>query len=1030
MPMDPQSQATSLPSLHFLPWEQPLAEGIAELLLREATAGAALDLSNHLVIVPSQFASRLLTEKLAETAGARGVFLPRITTPSRFLNWGDAQHSVASEEHSLLTWVKILTSIDRADFPALFAGGQTGPFRYEAALDFARELIQLRDELAGSREGLNFAEMAQKAVRLNAEPDRWSDLSKLEDLYDAELKSAGKTDHNTLRRELALGDGHPEGIRVIWLAGVLAPQPLLLRALEGIRQREQAAVRVVAGGGSTELFDEWGQPLADVWKNRRSPWDGFSECVHVVPKLSDAHARLISILRRGSPTAIPLKPGTVSIVPCDRENEPKELEYTVRRATGGPAGATANALGEPHKNHETHYALRLWLDFLPSPSFHSLRKVTLHPTLARALCGRKSDFQTCNLALDGLSALHPPGDLNATAAFCELQIHNFREEAAQGSHESKHRNTDDEAIDATTKEPEAAAQTKKDPAWKLVLAREILDEAIELHRKHVQMRWDDLAKEMADLCSDDVPNDTFGAAVVENFIDIVERLEASAGETTAEDEARLLRLAVETAGETRYRGDINPEAVNLPGWQDAPWEPAPHLIVFGMNDNFVPGGKSAHPYLPASLRRALGLQSPEQTFANAAFVLEQLRRRRSNPETSRLDVIVPQFSDEGDGLKPSRLLFLAPIDPETDSADALLGPKGRINKLFRELPQERSLPYWEIPLGCRFDPAAPLEKVGKIKARAAATDLRMFLNNAQEYWLKKALGTRENDHEALELSAAEFGVLIHSAMEEFKADKTKEANQQVGRISAELAKHLEAIAAKRLGSAPSPALRNQVAAAAERMAWLAEVEAEISKEWETVAVEAALPELNIGGFALHGRFDRLDRHRTERRRWRVYDYKTTNNPKTPKEAHVSKYASNHKADDAFVIESEGTNYRWKDVQLVVYDWCLQKGVIQDPALKQAILELRTEGSIVEVAYINISNNKLETRLDAWDDFHLFRQAGRDAIKAAAQKLMSGDHKVFSEAVITGDGAKYPMLPGLKERKTTDYMIGENFGKGR
>ncbi len=1014
----------------FLPWEQPLAEGIAELLLRDATAGAALDLSDHLVIVPSQFASRLLTEKLAETAGARGVFLPRITTPSRFLNWGDEQHSVASEEHALLTWVKILTSIDRSEFPALFAGGQTGPFRYEAALEFARELIQLRDELAGSQEGLNFAQMAQKAVGLNAEPDRWSDLSKLEDLYADELKSAGKTDHNTLRKELALGDGHPEGIRVIWLAGVLAAQPLLLKALEGIRQRKQASVKVVVGGGSADLFDEWGQPLPETWKNRRVPWEGFSECVHVVPKLADAHAKLVSILRRGSPNATPLTPGTLAIVPCDRENEPKELEYTVRRATGGPTGATANALGEPHKNHETHYALRLWLDFLPDPSFRSLRKVALHPTLARALCVSKSDFQTCNLALDDLSALHPPSDLHAAAAFCELQIKNFREEAAKGSHESQHRNADDEPSEARTEDGEAPTQTAKDPAWKLAIAREILGTALELHRKHVQMRWDDLAKKMADLCSDDVPDDAFGAAVVENFIDIVERLEASAGETTAEDEARLLRLAVETSGETRFRGDINPEAVNLPGWQDAPWEPAPHLIVFGMNDNFVPGGKSAHPYLPASLRRALGLQSPEQTFANAAFVFEQLRRRRSNPETGRLDVIVPQFSDEGEGLKPSRLLFLAPIDPAAGSLDALLGPKGRINKLFRELPQERSLPYWEIPLGCRFDPTAPLERAGKVHARAAATDLRMFLNNAQEYWVKKALGTRENDHDALELSAAEFGVLIHSAMEEFKTDKGQDANLQASRISTELTKHLEAIVAKRLGNAPSPALQNQAAAAAKRMAWLADVEAQISQEWETVAVEAALPELDIGGFTLHGRFDRLDRHRTERHRWRVYDYKTTNNPKTPKEAHVAKFAAGNKADAAFVLETDGTKYRWKDVQLVVYDWCLQAGIIADPILKKAIMELRTAGSIVEVAYINISNNPLETRLETWDDFHLFREAGRDAIKAAAAKLLSGDHKVFTEAVITGDGSKYPMLPGLKERKPTDYMIGENFGKGR
>ena len=83
MPKDPQSHADPLPSLHFLPWEQPLAEGVAKLLIDQATEGAARDLSEHMVIVPSQFASRLLTEKLAEVAGERGVFLPRLARGCR-----------------------------------------------------------------------------------------------------------------------------------------------------------------------------------------------------------------------------------------------------------------------------------------------------------------------------------------------------------------------------------------------------------------------------------------------------------------------------------------------------------------------------------------------------------------------------------------------------------------------------------------------------------------------------------------------------------------------------------------------------------------------------------------------------------------------------------------------------------------------------------------------------------------------------------------------------------------------------------
>ena len=230
MPKDPQSQAAPLPSLQFLPWEQPLAEGVAKLLIGQAAEGAARDLSEHMVIVPSQFASRMLIEKLAQAAGERGVFLPRITTPSHFLNWGDAQKLVASDEEVLLTWVDILTGINRGQYPTLFAGGQTGPFQYEAALDFAKELIRLRDELGGSREGLDFSSMATRTDLF--EGDRWNDLGKLEDLYQARLKEAGKVDHNSLRRELAIGDGHPAGIKTIWLAGLIAPQGLLLRAQE------------------------------------------------------------------------------------------------------------------------------------------------------------------------------------------------------------------------------------------------------------------------------------------------------------------------------------------------------------------------------------------------------------------------------------------------------------------------------------------------------------------------------------------------------------------------------------------------------------------------------------------------------------------------------------------------------------------------------------------------------------------------------------------------------------------------------
>lgn len=1034
MPKDPQSQADPLPSLHFLPWEQPLAEGAAKLLIGLATEGAARDLSEHMVIVPSQFASRMLTEKLAQAAGERGVFLPRITTPSHFLNWGDAQKLVASDEEVLLTWVDILTRINRGQYPTLFAGGQTGPFQYEAALDFAKELIRLRDELGGSREGLDFSSMATRTDLF--EGDRWIDLGKMEDLYQARLKEAGKVDHNSLRRDLAVGDGHPAGIKTIWLAGLISPQGLLLRALEGILKRKQADIKVIVTGDSEELFDSWGQPKTENWKQRRVGWEAFSECVHVVPRDESAHERLIEILRKGSDKETKPTPGTVAIVPCDREKAPLELEYTVRKATGIKQDATANSLGWPHRDHEIHAALRAWFGLLNAPSFSNLRSVMLHPVLARALAKNTKDLRTNNLALDALSELHPPQGLAEAREFCEHHVRVNRDEAESRTKKRSSTPEIDDALLANHDTKIKVEDSIKDPAWKLVIALDLLDSTIAKLTTQLDAEWTKAAKGMLDLCNDSNQVGDFAEDVTENFIGVTERLAESSKTAKAQDALILIKLAIDTAGESRFRGDINPEAINLPGWQDAPWDPSPHMIVFGMTDNFVPGAKSAHAYLPASLRGTLGLTTPDQEFASAAYAFEQLWRRRANPNNGRLDVIVPQFTDEGEGLKPSRLLFLAPIEPADPSkaSDALLGPKGRVDKLFKKLPQEKSLPSWEIPESCLFDPAAPSEKVARLKSRAAATDLRSFMKNAPQYWMQKALGMEEHDHQALQLNAAEFGTLLHTVLEKYAEAKNGSAG--TGDELELLLKLTDEVTSVKLGDNPSQALKLQIDTARSRMNAIAAVEAEIAKEWETVAVESWLPEYVIPelGFKLYGRMDRLDRHQTERNRWRVYDYKSSNKTETPKAAHLVEFKDVGDYDEDYLKVTDGKKHKWFNVQLIVYEWCLREGKNskdKEGGLPDAILaEIQKPEAIIEVAYINISPDDQKTALEVWNDFATFKAAGREAAVAAATKMHDAKPETYADASIRNADARFAIFPGLSGRELSQYMLTKNFGQER
>ena len=91
-----------------------MAQGVAQAILTHARKaspalpGLPLDLGAHRVLVPSQFAARLIREELAKAETA-GVLLPKIETPENFLNWGDRDAGVATKEACLLTWMEVLT---------------------------------------------------------------------------------------------------------------------------------------------------------------------------------------------------------------------------------------------------------------------------------------------------------------------------------------------------------------------------------------------------------------------------------------------------------------------------------------------------------------------------------------------------------------------------------------------------------------------------------------------------------------------------------------------------------------------------------------------------------------------------------------------------------------------------------------------------------------------------------------------------------------------------------------------------------
>ena len=231
----------------FIGWSRHLAQGVAACILKGQT-GSPVDLGSHRVIVPSSFASRLIQEELAKQAPT-GVLLPVFQTPTEFLNFGDSLSgadlkgerngepgtgrndvfAAAKSADALLAWIEIIQGRDRASLPFLFPNAKAGRFSFEEAKRLAQTLFELRDELGGSAEGLDFAGVA--ALPANPEKARWNDLASLEEGYRMRLNCRGLRDHNDLRSELARGEGLPEGVTHIWLAGLTDPQPLFITAL-------------------------------------------------------------------------------------------------------------------------------------------------------------------------------------------------------------------------------------------------------------------------------------------------------------------------------------------------------------------------------------------------------------------------------------------------------------------------------------------------------------------------------------------------------------------------------------------------------------------------------------------------------------------------------------------------------------------------------------------------------------------------------------------------------------------------------
>jgi ATP-dependent helicase/nuclease subunit B len=875
---------------HFLPWDRPLLPQAALWLAVGWEGKDPLDLSAVLALVPTRQSGRRLREALAEHAATRGsgVFPPRVLTPDALLTQAAAVPGVASRLEALLAWAEVFREIDLEEYRHVFPVDP--PARnLPWALRLGEQFMWLQNVLAEN--GLRLADVASRTGEDFVESARWHEIAALELCHSASLASRHLCDPHAAR--IAVATRPPEGwdgfSRIVLIA-VPDPQPLALEVLNAIAGARGLSIDVIVFAPEEEsaAFDEWGRPLPVAWEGRVLDFDEFDRRVHLCADPATQAAR-VAVL-----AAAYVKPdGMLGIGVADPEVGPP-LENELMRIEH----PVFNPEGRPLRHEALYHLLASLAALVRDPSFAVVETLARCPDFLAFLRGRMGErFSVARwlAGLDELRARHLPADLGA----------------------------------AQEHAPGLAGHPEVGPGLAAVA-----------HVRAV-LGADDFAHGVAEalqtiygtrqLVRTDAADERLRAAAAE-WMTVVRECAAAERNFGPLIPADWWELALRLFGDRRRTDEKPAGALELQGWLELLWEDAPHLVVVGMNDGRVPEAVVEDAFLPAGLRGSLGLKTNEARFARDAYLLQAMVECRR--QGGRLDLLFGKTSTAGDPLRPSRLLLRC--------ADAEL-PR-RISFLFRSPEPAMANAAWGR--AWKLTPRA-VPPPGKV----AVTALRRYLQCPFRFYLRTVLRMESVDPLKSELDAFDFGTLCHSALEQIGRDAALRECTDAVVLRGALLLHLDRTVRARYGSRLALPLLVQVESARQRLAKLAELQAaERAGGWEIVHVERPF-EVEISGLIVRGKIDRVDRQSVSGA-VRVLDYKTSDTPVAPLEAHLRPLRPGDPAPDWARLEHAGKARAWSDLQLPLY---------------LRALDAEFPGGLA-CGYFNLPKASGETALALWDDY--------------------------------------------------------------
>ncbi|WP_166647107.1 PD-(D/E)XK nuclease family protein [Prosthecobacter fusiformis] len=874
---------------HFWGWDAPVLKNAVRHLMHGYSGPAALDLTDTLLIVSTAEAGRRLKEALAR-AHAPGALVPWVWTAEQALLPAAVRKEAATRLQSQMAWQQALQKVAVEKLTALFPvlPEERG---WTWQLELARVLDDLNSLLGAG--GLTFADVAMQSTHDAA---RWHDLAIIEDAYTQELNLAGLCDAQALKLRTAIQPVLPEDIkRVIVLAAPDLP-PLFQRWLLGCAA--EVTVAIQAPQEMEHTFDEIGRPLPGYWGENADVMVPLPDAhMHLHHDASTQAERTITLLRELAPKArVAVGVGDPEVGAVLQEKLALENVRVFE-----PGGVSPTEVGLWHVLNQ----MRALLAGSTWKAFAVLLRV---PEVRAAWMGGGQN--------GGLKVLKEADDF----AMEHMPV------------------TLEHALELSARaEPGSLLPTV------LVAARTFVQE---LKSLPLTLTARTLLTQLYGerKFSPNTPSDQLTTSLADAWLGCCREIEAELarfGLTPKPEEIFALSLeALARTALTEPRGEID---LVLQGWLELLWEPAPNLVVAGLNEEHVPGILIAHPFLPDQVRQQLSLPSQATRFARDAYTLAALAAQRLHH--GALHVLCGQWSERGDALRPSRLLFLC--DDETlPQRVKHLFPKEESGSMRAQEPA-RTL-AWQLR------PRIRLPKVEFI----SPSRIRSYLECPFRDYLSQELRMEAIDASKRELAPSEFGTLAHHALQKLAEHPQMKASKDAKEIADFLVGMAMEQAHLRYGRKPAPLIRLQLESLKQRLTHAADTEAaERENGWAIYASEWSPGEkpLIIEGALLKCKVDRIDRHEHSGQ-FRVLDFKTADKITDPLAAHVRKVTGRtHIAEPdewkCFQL-SDGSSYQWKDLQLPLYAAALREHGLRPDA----------------VGYFTLPKNVQDTKVLTWSGF--------------------------------------------------------------